>query len=635
MPTDFTQEFPSLAEALSGQFRVEREIGRGGMGIVYLARDVKLDRLVALKVLPPLLATQPVTRERFLREARTAARLAHPNVVPIYRADEAGGTAFFAMAFVDGESLADRLRSRGPFAPAEAVRVLRDVAWALAYAHASNVVHRDVKPENILIERQGGRVLVTDFGIAHRTAAGDARLTQDGTMLGTLHYMSPEQVQGLPLDGRSDLYALGVVGFQLLSGRLPFDTLEGPAVLLAHATRPAPRLHELAPSVPVALAAVIDRSLAKDPAARYATGEELADALARALEEVPASQRAASDPLPAGLPALVSEAQAAVVWRRAAQLQADALRRLDAQRELAARAASEQDVAAAVPTAAYKLQDVASAAAEAGISRQYVAMALAELPREQAALPAVSETGISEEVATRALGTSERSIAVSVRVAASPAKVLRAMGTMLAQQPYSLVFREAVGGHPLDGGVVVFDLPGLVVGAGGAMAGSVNWYWMNLHQSLEAKQVHVTLRADGTSGASSVLTMTADLRPGVRRNVLAARWLSGSVGAFVGTLSTLVMAKAAGLAVLAALGAGGGLGLGITALGLWAYRPLYRSVVAKARGEMERALGAVAGTVQAEAVFGMSAAAAVFGALPASAQLPPGVAHTQGGANAG
>ncbi|MDP1889357.1 MAG: serine/threonine-protein kinase [Gemmatimonadaceae bacterium] len=604
MPSDFTEEFSSLAAALAGQFRVEREIGRGGMGVVYLARDLKLDRLVALKVLPSLLATQPVTRERFLREARTAARLAHPNVVPIYRADEAGDTAFFAMAFVDGESLADRLRTRGPFAPAEAVRILRDVAWALAYAHASGVVHRDVKPENILIERQGGRVLVTDFGIAHHTTSSDARLTQDGAMLGTLHYMSPEQVQGLPLDGRSDLYALGVVGFQLLSGRLPFDTLDGPAVLLAHATRPAPRLTELAPSVPAALANVIDRTLAKDPDARYATGEELADALARALAQAPASQRQASDPLPPGLPALVSEVQAAEVWRRAAQLQADALRRIDAQRELASRAAAEQDVALSVPTASYKLQDVVVAAAEAGISRQFVAMALAELPREHVALRDAAGIGISEEVATRYLGTSERSIAVSVPIAASPAKALRALGAILAQPPYSLVFRDSVGGHPLDGGVAVFDLPGVIAGASEAMAGQVNWYWMNLHQSLEARQVQVTLRAEGAGGARSLLTMTADLRPGVRRNVLASRWLSGSIGAISGALGATMLAKAAGIAIVATLGAGGGLAIGVTVLGLASYRLLYRSVVRKARGEMQRALEAVAGAVQAEVVFG-------------------------------
>jgi serine/threonine protein kinase len=317
----FAQEFPSLAAALGPSLIVRREIGRGGMGVVFLALDVPLDRLVALKVLPPALALDPATRERFLREARTAARLAHPNVVPVYRADTAGDTAFFTMAYVEGESLAERVRDRGPLPPADAVPVLRDVAYALAYAHARGVVHRDVKPENILLERAtggaGGRTLVTDFGIArHADLHADglaahpdqaARLTQDGHVLGTVHYMSPEQVSGLPLDGRSDLYGLGVVAFQILTGRLPFEGLPAPAVLVAHATRPAPRLLDVAPHVPPALAAVVDRCLAKTPEARFPTGEALAEALGAALEAAaaadPERRQAAGDlPLRRGSP---------------------------------------------------------------------------------------------------------------------------------------------------------------------------------------------------------------------------------------------------------------------------------------------------------------------------------------------
>lgn len=276
-------EFLALQEALAGRYSLERELGRGGMGIVYLAQDVALDRPVALKLLPPAYAAQPDLRERFTREARTAARLSHPHIVPIHLVDEVDGFVFFVMAFVEGETLGERVRERGPLPPMEATRILREVAWALAYAHRQGVVHRDVKPDNILLEAGSGRALVTDFGIAR--AGQGAGLTTAGEILGTPEYMSPEQASGEEVDGRSDLYALGVVGHYMLSGELPFQGSNAQATLAKQLTERAPPLMSVVPEVPGPLADALDRCLEKDPAARIQDGEELADALGGVLQE--------------------------------------------------------------------------------------------------------------------------------------------------------------------------------------------------------------------------------------------------------------------------------------------------------------------------------------------------------------
>ena len=271
----------ALERAVAGRYALERELGRGGMGVVLLARDLSLDRPVALKLLPTLLAAQPLLRERFLREARTAAGLAHPNIVPIHAVEAHDDLAFIAMGFVDGETLAERVRRRGPLPPREVARILREVAWALAYAHGRGIVHRDIKPDNILIERGSGRALVTDFGIA-RPVEGSAathRLTLEGQLLGTAAFMSPEQAAGEPVDGRSDLYSLGGVGFYALTGRAPFEARTIEALLVARFTRAAPTVTSARPDVPAPLAAVIDRCLARQPYDRYATAEEVAEAL--------------------------------------------------------------------------------------------------------------------------------------------------------------------------------------------------------------------------------------------------------------------------------------------------------------------------------------------------------------------
>jgi len=186
-------EFLSLQEVVAGRYSLEHELGRGGMGIVFLARDVALDRLVAIKLLPPALSTNPDLRERFLQEARTAAKLSHPYIVPIHSVEEHGDLVFFVMAFVDGESLGERVRRRGPLPIDEATRIIQEISWAVAYSHQHRIIHRDIKPDNILIDKATGRAVVTDFGIAR--VADSATATATGMVLGTIRYMSPEQAQ--------------------------------------------------------------------------------------------------------------------------------------------------------------------------------------------------------------------------------------------------------------------------------------------------------------------------------------------------------------------------------------------------------------------------------------------------------
>ncbi len=285
-------EFIALQQALIGRYSLERELGRGGMGIVFLARDVALDRSVAIKLLPPAMAAQPALRERFLREARTAAKLSHPNIIPIFSVESAADLVFFVMAYVEGETLGQRIRARGPLLARDGTKLIQEVAWALAYAHLRGIVHRDVKPDNILLEEGSGRALVSDFGIARVTETSGS--TAVGEVLGTAQYMSPEQACGEPVDGRSDLYSLGVVGYFALSGKLPFDTPDIAALLAMHITRPAPPLLSVAPGVPRRLAQAVDRCLAKDPAARFPTGEALAEAVGESTEvsrELPAPLR--------------------------------------------------------------------------------------------------------------------------------------------------------------------------------------------------------------------------------------------------------------------------------------------------------------------------------------------------------
>jgi serine/threonine protein kinase len=273
-----------LTQALGSAYTLEGEIGRGGMGVVFTARDERLKRQVAVKVLPPELAFREEIRLRFLREAETAASLSHPHIVPIHSVGEGpDGLVYFVMAYVDGESLGAKLKRRGRLPPDEARRIMIETADALGAAHSLGIIHRDVKPDNILLEGSRGRVVVTDFGIAKAlssTGVG-ATLTGTGVAIGTPHYMSPEQAAGdREIDGRSDIYSLGVVSYQMLTGELPFHAPTVPGILLKHITEQAPLITDKRRDVPEELAACVMRSLEKDPEDRWPT----ADALRRALE---------------------------------------------------------------------------------------------------------------------------------------------------------------------------------------------------------------------------------------------------------------------------------------------------------------------------------------------------------------
>lgn len=579
-----------LAPHLTGQYTVERELGRGGMGVVYLARETRLDRLVALKVLPPHLAADPTIRERFLREARTAAQLSHPNIVPIYRAEEIGGFAFFAMAYIEGENLAERIRDRGALPPAEVVRVMRESAWALAYAHARGVVHRDIKAANIMIERGSGRAVVTDFGIARDK--GSASLTSPGEVLGTAYFMSPEQANGGEFDGRTDLYSLGVAGFQALSARLPFEGDNPNAILISVATRPAPSLRGFASNLPPALIEVIDRCLQQDPNARYATGEDLADALGQALGEGTKAQVSGNHDR------VIPEDQAQAIWLRAAQLQAEAASRLE---QRSRQGTGLTTLTNQMPTGGYRLRDVELAAKEVGIGSEFVALALAEQPVTTRPLPAMISDDRAEKLTTSLLGTSERSVSVSRIIKASPRVVLETIGQVFPARPFHMTFTETVGGHPLDGGVLVFTVPSLMAGMGmGASNYSSFTYMM---YAIDLFQLNVTLHAVQGATTSTEVTIYGDLRPGMRKNLKFDGGFATFMAGCGGLAGTVLGLTALGLGALAAAPAIVGAGI-MGGASLVGYKYLYRHYLQKGIKELEGVLVAIDSQLRSQDIFG-------------------------------
>ncbi|MEA2162754.1 MAG: eukaryotic-like serine/threonine-protein kinase [Thermoanaerobaculia bacterium] len=266
-----------LQLALPPNLQIVRPLGRGGMGAVYLARDEFLDREVAIKTLPAQFGDDPSLRDRFRREARIAAKLHHPNIVPLHTFGEGTRLLYYVMGFVQGETLAQRLHREGAMDPEESRRILAEIAEALRHAHAQAVIHRDLKPENILLDDTTGTAVLADFGIARLSGSGG--LTRVGAVLGTPHYMAPEQASGDAVDSRTDLYSLGVVGYRMLTGRLPVTGETLGELLAQHAARKPEPVSRINPAVPQDLADIVMRCLEKNPEARWQSAGDLREAL--------------------------------------------------------------------------------------------------------------------------------------------------------------------------------------------------------------------------------------------------------------------------------------------------------------------------------------------------------------------
>jgi serine/threonine-protein kinase len=285
-------EVVRVRKALAGHYQVERVLGEGGMATVYLAEDPKHHRKVAIKVMHPEMAAT-LGAERFLREVEIAAQLSHPHILPVYDSGSAGGILYYVMPYVEGESLQDRLQRETELPIEDAVRIAREVAEALAYAHARSIVHRDIKPANIMMS--AGHALVADFGIARAASGGGAAITKTGLAVGTPQYMSPEQANGSPnVDARADIFALGCVFYEMVAGEPPFTGPTPQAIVIRSMTETPRALTTIREGLSPALDAVISKALAKSPADRWQTAQQFADALGRGMDVLRSGERTAS-----------------------------------------------------------------------------------------------------------------------------------------------------------------------------------------------------------------------------------------------------------------------------------------------------------------------------------------------------
>jgi len=284
-----------LQRIIEGEYRIERLLGKGGMGQVFLAHDLTLEREVAIKVLPPDVAQDDQVVRRFQQEAKTAAKLDHPNIIPIYRVESEGGLIYFVMKYISGTSLEDLLDKKEPLPVPEIQRILWEAACALGHAHQRGVVHRDVKPANIMFDHDG-RVMLTDFGISKALQAATG-LTATGMIIGTPHYMAPEQGKGAPVDGRADQYSLGVVGYRMITAELPFSGDSVHTIIYKHIYEEPPLASTKRPGIPGTLTVAISRALSKEPDQRFPTMEDFATAVwPEQPVASPAKSRAAARP---------------------------------------------------------------------------------------------------------------------------------------------------------------------------------------------------------------------------------------------------------------------------------------------------------------------------------------------------
>jgi serine/threonine-protein kinase len=275
-----------LQRVVEGKYKLDRLLGKGGMGAVFLAKDLALDRDVAIKVLPPDVSQDDHVVKRFQQEAKTAAKLDHTNIIPIYRVESEGGLNYFVMKYISGTSLEDLLEQKKPIPIEDIQRILWQAGVALGHAHQRGIVHRDVKPANIMFDHDG-KVMLTDFGISKALQAASG-FTGTGMIIGTPHYMAPEQAKGQPVDGRADQYSLGVVGYRMITGALPFGGDSIHTILYKHIFEEPPPVRSVRPDAPEALSAAIQRAMSKEPGQRYASMEEFATAV---FPEQPVSAR--------------------------------------------------------------------------------------------------------------------------------------------------------------------------------------------------------------------------------------------------------------------------------------------------------------------------------------------------------